>query len=70
MSPDAGVFLVLPVHHRHRVPSDQALDATLQLAVTGIGNFLRRGNGIEVRCIELHGDIDARVPRALNQRTQ
>src|SRR5450432_439939 len=39
---DAGIFLVLAMHHGHRVPADQALDAALQFAVAGIRYFFRR----------------------------
>src|ERR1700751_5082719 len=36
MAADAGIFLVLAMHHGHRIPAHQALDAALQLAIAGI----------------------------------
>ena len=63
---DAGIFLVLAMHHGHRIPADQALDAALQLAVAGIRNFFRGRNGIQVGRVELDGDIDAGRSRVLD----
>ena len=37
--PMPAILLVLPVHHRHRVPADQRLDPPLQLAIAGIGQL-------------------------------
>src|SRR5271166_3777664 len=64
VSADPGIFLVLPVHHGHRVPADQALDAAFQVAVARIGNLFRRRNGIEVGRIELNRNINAIAPGA------
>ena len=58
---DAGIFLVLPMHHGHRVPADQALDAPLQLAIAGIRNFLLHRNGVDVGRVQLDRDFDARL---------
>ena len=70
VSANAGVFLVLAMHHGHGVPADQALDAPLQLAVARIGHFFRRGDGVQVGRVELHWHIDAGRPGALYQGTQ
>src|SRR5271165_5811601 len=64
---DAGIFLVLAMHHGHRIPSDQALDAALQFAVARIRYFFRRRNRVQVGRIELDGDIDTRGSRVLDQ---
>ncbi len=36
-------FLFWRVHHRHGVPADEGLDAALELAVAGVGNFVFGG---------------------------
>ena len=48
MTADARVGLVLLVHHRHGVPADESLDATLEVAVAGVGYFVVPGDGVEV----------------------
>ena len=68
--PMPGSFLFWPMHHGHGVPADQALDAALQHAIAGIRHFFFHGNGIDVRGIELDGDFDARLARALDQSIQ
>ena len=62
---DAGIVLVLPDHHGHGVPANQALDAALHRAVAGIGGFLLGTDGIDVRRIELDRHFDAIGARAL-----
>jgi hypothetical protein len=64
---DAGVFLVLAMHHGHRVPANQALDAAFQLAIAGIGNFLFDRNGIDVGCVELDWNFHSRFTGAMNE---
>ena len=39
---DSGIFLVLPMHHRHGIPANQALDAALHRAVAGVRQLLPR----------------------------
>ncbi len=68
MSADAGVFLVLGMHHGHRVPADQALDAALELAVTRVRDFFFGGNSIEVWRVQLHRNIDTGRTRTFHQR--
>ncbi len=48
MAADAGVVLVLLVHHRHGVPADERFDATLELAIAGVGDLVVVGDGVEV----------------------
>src|SRR3954447_7648527 len=42
------VLLILPMDHRHGVPADEALDAPLQPAITGVGELLIDRNRVEV----------------------
>ena len=67
---DAGILLVLAMHHGHRVPADQALDAALQKAIAGIGNFFFDRNGVDVRRVQLHRNLDARLTGAIHQRSE
>ena len=67
---DAGILLVLPMHHRHRVPADQALDAPLQVPIAGIGHFLVLGNGVQIGRHQLARSVDARLARATAKRRQ
>ena len=62
---DAGIVLVLPHHHGHRVPANQALDAALHRAIAGIGDFLFGADGVDVRRVELDGHFGAVGARAL-----
>ncbi len=64
---DAGILLVLPMHHGHRVPADQALDAPLQLTIAGIGNFFLDRNGVDVGRVQLHRNFDTRLACSLDQ---
>ena len=48
MTADAVIMLVLPRHHGHGVPPDDALDAPLQRAIAGIGDFILGRNGVDV----------------------
>ena len=68
MAADAGIFLVLAMHHGHRVPADQALDAALQMTIAGIGNFFFNRNGVDVRRVQLNRDLDAGLAGAIHQR--
>src|SRR5258708_38446671 len=70
MAADAGIFLVLAMHHRHGVPAHQALDSPLQSAVTGIRLFFIRGDGVDVGRVELNGKIYACLPGATRQRRE
>src|SRR6185312_5203866 len=44
VSADAGILLVLPVDHRHSIPTDQALDAALHRPISRIGMFFFYGD--------------------------
>ena len=59
MAADAGVLLVLAVHHRHGVPANQGLDAALERAVARVGNFVVLRDGVEVGSGQLAGDGNA-----------
>ena len=67
MAADAGVFLVLPVHHGHGVPADQALDAPFERAVARIGNLVLHRNGIDVSRVQLNWNIHPSAAGARNQ---
>ena len=67
VSADAGVLLVLPVHHRHGVPAEQGFNALLQLAVAGVGNLFIDGDGVAVGSGELAGVGDAQRAGAVAQ---
>ena len=62
---DAGVVLVLPHHHGHGVPANQALDAALHRAVAGIGSFVFGADGVDVRRVEVDRQFGAVGARAL-----
>ena len=49
MAANPCVRFVLAMHHRHRVPAGQALQAPLQLAVARIWHLLFDRNGIDIR---------------------
>ena len=70
MAADAGVVLVLPHHHGHGVPADQALDAALHGAVAGIGHFVLGPDGVDVGRVELNGQFGAVGARPLVQLLQ
>ncbi len=70
MAADTGIFLVLAVHHGHRVPADQALDAPLQHAISGIRVFLLHRDGVDVGSVQLHRNLDPRLSCALDQGFQ
>src|ERR1051326_1234490 len=57
MLADAGIFLVLPVDHRHGVPANQALDAALHRTITRIGMFFFYRDRVHVGGIELDWDV-------------
>ncbi len=70
VSADAGILLVLAMHHGQRVPPDQALDAALQGAVARVGFFLLGPNGVGVGGVQLHRDVHPGHPGALRERFQ
>ena len=70
MAADAGVVLVLPMHHRHGVPADQALDTPLEVAVAGIGHLVVLGNGVQVGRDQLARDRNAGLARSGAQGRQ
>ena len=70
MSTDAGVFLILAMHHRHCIPANQRFDAALHFAIAGIGQLLLYGNRVLVRRIELRGRVYARLARAPCERLE
>ncbi len=49
MPANPGVLLVLSMHHRHRVPSQQRLHPLLQLPVARIRHFIMLRNRVPVR---------------------
>src|SRR5579864_57490 len=59
MSADAGVFLVLPVDHRHGIPADQALDAALHGAIAGVRLLFLYRNCVDVRGIQVDRNVHA-----------
>ena len=67
---DAGVLLILAVHHRHRVPADQALNLPLHRSVAGIGQLIMLRNRIVVRRGQLAGRRHAGLARTLPQGFQ
>src|SRR5437660_6137705 len=68
MSADAGVFLVLAVNHRHRVPANQGLNTSLHFAIAWVGQLLLDGNRVLVRSVELSWRLDARFARPARKR--
>jgi hypothetical protein len=70
MAPDAGIVLILPDHHGHRIPANQALDAALHRPVAGIGGFIFGADRINVRCVELNGHLGAVGARAFVELLQ
>ena len=64
VSADARVILVLPHHHRHGVPADEALDAALHGAIAGVRHFVFHPYGIDVRCIQVDGEFGPAITRA------
>ena len=67
---DAVVVLVLPDHHGHGVPADEALDAALHGAVAGIGHFVLDPDGVDVRRIQVNGEFGAAGARVRRQLFQ
>src|SRR5579863_3001796 len=65
MSADAGVVFILPDHHRHRIPAQEALDAALHSAIAGIGYFVFGTERIDVRSVEVDGQFSAVGARPL-----
>ena len=70
VSADAGILLILPMHHRHRIPADQRLHAPLQLAVARIGNFVELRNRVAERRRDRARRRHARLARTCPQRRQ
>ena len=68
MTADARIFLVLPMHHGHGVPTDQTLDAPLQQTIARIRHLFLDRDRIDVGSIELDRDFNSGLPRVLNQR--
>ena len=55
MAADAGIFLVLAMNHRHRVPADEALQPLLKSAVAGVRHFFMFRDGIQVGVVSAPG---------------
>src|SRR5665213_1567057 len=68
MTTNALVFLVLTMHHGHRVPANEALKATFQGTIAWVGYFLMLGYGIRVGRDEFSRHVDASLARSLPQR--
>ena len=65
---DSGVLFILPMDHRHGIPTNQALEPTLDLAVTRVGNLVLNPNGVGIRSVVLDGeDFDVRVASMLGE---
>ena len=56
---DPGVFFVLTHDHRHRIPADDAFNASLDLPIAGIRRLLVGVNRIDVRRVGLVFQFDA-----------
>ena len=67
---DAGIFLVLPMDHRHGVPADQALDAALHRPITGVRMLFLHRNGVDVRGIQMDWDVHAGLLGAAGKGVQ
>ena len=67
---DAGIVLVLPDHHGHGVPADQALDAALHGAIARVCQFVFGTNGIDVGRVQMNGQVGTLSPRALGKLFQ
>ena len=70
MWPPMPDLLVLAMHHGHRVPANQALDAALELTVAGIRNFLVNRNCVHVRRVELNRNFDTRLAGTMNESVE
>src|SRR5271166_4346783 len=64
---DPRVLLILAMHHRHRIPASQALEAPLQLPIAGIRNFLLDWNGVDIRRVQLNRDFHSGSSSVLDQ---
>src|SRR5712692_5075679 len=58
MPANAWFFLVGPHHHGHGVPTDQTLDATLDLPAAGIRGLAVRWNGVDIRRVRSERNFD------------
>ncbi len=70
MSAKTAVQAIGINHHRHRVPACIALDAPLDVAVTGIGRFFFGRNGVNIRGSDRGRDIHPRVSQARGKFAQ
>src|SRR5665213_83862 len=61
------IFLVLTMHHGHRVPANKTLNAPLKGAITWVRHFLMPGNGIHVGRDQFTMRVDASLARSLSQ---
>ena len=59
MTADVVLDAVSAHNHGQRVPADEALDAPLQLLVTGEKRFEARRNGVGIRSVCRERQIDA-----------
>src|ERR1035437_448430 len=64
---DAGILLVLSMHHSHCVPANEPLDATFHQAIAGIGHLFLRRNGISIVGSEMKTGGNSGVSRAFAQ---
>ena len=67
---DARIVLVLLVHHRHRIPANQRLDAALQFAVAGVRHLIVLGNSVQEGSDDVAGRGYTCFARAGTQRRQ
>jgi len=59
MAADAGILLVLAVHHGHAFRGSSSLMCRSSHAIARVGYLLLHGNRIEIRRIQLDGHIHA-----------
>src|SRR5271168_3222083 len=65
---DAGILLVLAMHHGHGIPANKAFQPLFELAIARVGYFVMFGNGVPVGGCQCRGGRDARLARSLPQR--
>jgi hypothetical protein len=60
---DSLLLAVCTHHHRHRVPTHEALDAALELLVAGIRRLLLDGDRVDLRRVRGERDAHAAAQR-------
>ena len=70
MTAKAIMFLVRVDDHRHRVPTNQALDASLDFAVAGIFRLFGNGNRVDVRRADRTRHLQAGAAQPVHESFQ